>query len=50
MLQSVHVLYDPLLLKEARDWKYEPPRVGGKPTATVKRVEIVLRPRKGVSK
>jgi TonB family protein len=50
ILQSVHVLYDPLLLKEARDWKYEPPRVGGKPTATVKRVEIVLRPRKGLSR
>jgi TonB family protein len=44
MLQSVHVLYDPLLLKVARDWKYEPPRVGGKPSASRKRVEIVLRP------
>lgn len=50
MVQAVHVLYDPLLLKESRNWKYEPPRVGGKPTATSKRVEIVLRPRKGVSK
>jgi TonB family protein len=50
IVQSVHVLYDPLLLKEARNWKYEPPRVGGKPAASTKRVEIVLRPRKGVSK
>jgi TonB family protein len=44
MLESVHVLYDPLLLKVARDWKYEPPRVAGKPSASRKRVEIVLRP------
>jgi TonB family protein len=44
MLQSVHVLYDPLLLKVSRDWKYEPPRIGGKPSASRKRVEIVLRP------
>ena len=45
MLQSVHVLYDPLLLKAARDWTYEPPRVGGKPIASTKRVEVVLRPK-----
>jgi TonB family protein len=44
VIQSVHVLYDVLLLKAARDWKYEAPRVAGKPTASRKRVEIVLRP------
>ncbi len=44
VLQSVHVLYDALLLNAARGWKYEPPRVAGKPTASRKRVEIVLRP------
>ncbi len=44
IIQSVHVLYDPMLLHVARGWKYEPPRVGGKPTASRKRVEIVLRP------
>lgn len=44
ILQPVHALYDPLLLRAARDWKYEPPRIGGKPTASRKRVEIVLRP------
>lgn len=44
MLQSVHVLYDPMLLNAAREWKYQPPRVGGKPTASRKRVEVVLRP------
>lgn len=43
-IQSVHVLYDPLLLRAARDWKYEAPRIAGKPTASRKRVEIVLRP------
>ena len=45
ILQSVNVLYDPLLLKAAREWKYEPPRVGGKPIASTKRVEVVLRPK-----
>lgn len=44
ILQSVHTLYDPLLVQAAREWVYEPPRVGGKPTASRKRVEIVLRP------
>ena len=44
ILQSVHALYDPLLLKAAREWKYEAPRVAGNPTASIQRVEIVLRP------
>jgi TonB family protein len=44
LLQPVHALYDPMLLKAAREWSYEPPRVGGKPIASSKRVEIVLRP------
>ncbi len=44
MLQPVHAFYDPLLLKAAQDWKYEAPRFGGKPAASRKRVEIVLRP------
>ena len=44
MIQSVHVLYDPLLLNVARGWKYEPPRVAGKPSVSRKRVEIVLKP------
>ena len=45
LLQSVNVLYDPLLLKAAREWKYEPPRVGGRPIKSTKRVEVVLRPK-----
>jgi TonB family protein len=44
IVQSVHALYDGMLLKAAREWSYEAPRVGGKPTASRKRVEIVLRP------
>ena len=44
LLQSIHALYDVMLLKAAREWTYEPPRVAGKPTASRKRVEIVLRP------
>jgi tetratricopeptide (TPR) repeat protein len=44
VIQSVHVLYDPLLLEAARDWKYEPARIDGRPTAVRKRVEVVLKP------
>ena len=44
VIQSVHVLYDPLLLVAARDWKYEPARIDGRPTAVRKRVEVVLKP------
>ena len=44
IIQKVHVLYDPILLKAALEWKYEAPRVSGKPIATVKRVEVVLKP------
>jgi hypothetical protein len=44
IIQSVHVLYDPLLLVAARDWKYVPARIDGRPMAVVKRVEVVLKP------
>ena len=44
VLQSVHVLYDPLLLVAARDWKYVPARIDGRPMAVRKRVEVVLKP------
>ena len=44
VVQSVHVLYDPLLLEAAREWKYEPARIDGRPTAVHKRVEVVLKP------
>lgn len=44
MIQSVHSLYDKLLLAAARDWKYQPALVGGNPTKSRKRVDVVLRP------
>ena len=44
VIKSVHVLYDPLLLVAARDWKYEPARIDGRPTAVRKRVDVVLKP------
>jgi len=44
LIRSVQAIYDPILLKAAREWKYEPPRVSGKPVATVRRVEVVLKP------
>ena len=43
VIQSVHVLYDPLLLVAARDWKYVPARIDGRPTAVRKRVAVRLR-------
>ena len=44
VIQSVHVLYDPLLLAAAGEWKYEPARIDGRPMAVRKRVEVVLKP------
>jgi tetratricopeptide (TPR) repeat protein len=44
VIQSVHVLYDPLLLVAARDWKYVPARIDGRPIAVRKRVDIRLKP------
>jgi tetratricopeptide (TPR) repeat protein len=44
VIQSVHVLYDPLLLVAARDWKYVPARIDGRPMPVRKRVEVVLKP------
>jgi tetratricopeptide (TPR) repeat protein len=44
IVETVHAIYDPILLKAAREWKYEAPRISGTPIASVKRVEIVLKP------
>ena len=44
MLQPVHPFYDLVLLRASRDWKYEAPRLDGKPVSSKKRVAIVLRP------
>jgi TonB family protein len=43
--EPVHPAYDQLLLKAARDWKYEPARRAGVPVRVKKRVDVVLRPR-----
>jgi TonB family protein len=44
ILEPVHAVYDPVLLRAARDWKYQAPTIKGKPVSSLKRVEIVLRP------
>jgi hypothetical protein len=44
VIQSVHVHYDPLLLVAARDWKYVPARIDGRPMTVRKRVDVVLKP------
>jgi outer membrane biosynthesis protein TonB len=44
IVQTVHTVYDPLLLSAARTWKYEPARQDGKPVRYVKVIEVVLNP------
>jgi TonB family protein len=43
--QSVHPMYDSLLLAAARDWKYQPARVGGQPVKFRKVVQIAVNKR-----
>lgn len=45
LTDSVHPMYDPLLLNAARDWQYQPARRNGQPVKSRKRVEVVLRDR-----
>jgi len=45
IVQAVHPAYDPLLREAASTWRYVPARRNGKPVASTKRVEVVLRPR-----
>lgn len=45
IVEPVHPAYDLQLLEAARRWRYEPARRGGQPIVSVKRVDIVLRPR-----
>jgi TonB family protein len=42
--ESVHTVYDALLLSAARTWKYEPARLDGKPVRYVKLIEVVVKP------
>jgi periplasmic protein TonB len=44
VVESVHPVYDALLLSAARTWKYEPATLDGKPVRYVKLIEIVLKP------
>ena len=44
VVQSVHAVYDALLLSAARTWKYQPAKLDGKPTRYVKVIEVVLKP------
>lgn len=45
IVEPIHPVYDPQLLEAATRWRYEPARRGGEPVVSVKRVDIVLRPR-----
>jgi tetratricopeptide (TPR) repeat protein len=45
IVQTIHPAYDPLLREAASKWRYVPARRDGKPVASTKRVEVVLRPR-----
>jgi outer membrane biosynthesis protein TonB len=45
IVDTVHPAYDPLLLGAAAQWRYVPARRNGKPVASTKRVDVVLRPR-----
>jgi TonB family protein len=44
VIESVHMVYDALLLSATRTWKYEPAKLDGKPVRYVKMIEVVLRP------
>lgn len=44
IVQSVHAIYDALLLSATRTWKYEPATLDGKPVRYMKMIEVVLKP------
>ena len=43
VVESVHIVYDALLLSAAQTWKYEPALLDGKPVRYMKMIEVVLR-------
>jgi TonB family protein len=43
--EPIHPAYDPELLEAATHWRYRPAQRNGKPVASNKRVDVVLRPR-----
>jgi TonB family protein len=44
VIESLHMVYDALLLSATRTWKYEPAKQDGKPVRYVKMIEVVLKP------
>jgi len=45
VIEPIHPNYDPELLDAAKGWRYEPARRDGQPVVSIKRVDVVLRPR-----
>lgn len=45
IVDSVHPVYDRILLTAARNWKYEPARRNGQAVKSRKRIEVILRDR-----
>jgi TonB family protein len=44
LVKPVHPLYDRVLLRAARSWKYDPAKQGGKPIKYFKTIEVALDP------
>ena len=44
VVESIHAVYDALLLSAARTWKYQPAKLDGKPTRYMKVIEVSLKP------
>jgi TonB family protein len=44
VVETIHTVYDALLVSAARTWKYEPATLDGKPVRYVKLIEVVLKP------
>jgi tetratricopeptide (TPR) repeat protein len=44
MVESVHSVYDALLISATRLWKYEPAKLDGRPVRYAKMIQIILNP------
>jgi tetratricopeptide (TPR) repeat protein len=45
IVEPIHPAYDPLMIEAATRWRYVPARLDGRPVASTKRVDVILRPR-----
>jgi hypothetical protein len=45
IIESVHALYDSVLLRAVRGWKYQPARRNGQPVKSFRHVAVIVRPR-----